>query len=177
MKKVLFHTGRGGRFNNSGFKTCKGLVDSFNPEYYGINVYFDPEESNPDVTLDNGEVACTLEELKADSGSFKIDNDYDTYSWCLISDLDEEELSILVRDLKPYEYKDALIESGVDANVFNLLEATGKISEYVVSIDSQISFTEFINFNEVLEFESEEAAEEEGYSKYAKINDKYYTID
>ena len=177
MKKVLFHTGRGGRFYNAGHKTCKGIIDYFNPEYYGINIYYDEEEDNPKVRLDNGEVACSLAELNADRGSFNIDNDYDTYSWCPISELDEEEMKIIVRDLKPYEYKGLLIENGVDKRVFKLLEETLNLSENFEAIYNQLSFEDFIGLYDVVSFESEEEAEENGYKTTIEIESKFYWID
>lgn len=171
---VLFHTGRGGRFYNAGYKTCKGLIDSFNPEYYGINIFYDENEDNPDVKLDNGEVACTLDELNSQSGTFNIDNDYNSYDWCPISELDENELEIMIRDLSPYEYKDALIDSGVDSNVFQILEETGNLLKFVDTIYSQVSFEDFKNFDEVLEFDNDE--DYDGNSNLVEIDGKFYTI-
>lgn len=177
MKKVLFHTGRGGRFNNAGHVTCKGLVESFNPEYYGINIYFNEEEENPNILLENSEVVCTLNELKADSGSFNIDNDYNSYHWLPVADLDENDILIMIRDLSTYEYKDELIESGVDANVFKILEEFDKLNEYVYYLSNQTSWTDFKKNNEVLEFNSEDEADEAGFNKVIEIEDKYYTFN
>ena len=56
MKKVLFHTGRGGRFYNSGYTTAEDVIEPFNPEYYGISVFSD--EENPEIRLENGKVVC-----------------------------------------------------------------------------------------------------------------------
>ena len=70
MKKVLFHTGRGGRFNNAGHVTAEGVIGEFNPEYFGINIYFNDNEENPEIRLDNGEVVCNLNDLYSDNGSF-----------------------------------------------------------------------------------------------------------
>lgn len=171
---VLFHTGRGGRFNNAGHKVCKGLVSQFNPEYYGINIYYDEDAENPDVTLDNEEVVCTLDEMRASTGVFDIDGGYNTYNWLPIAELDEKELKIMIRDLSFYEYEDALIDSGVDADVLKLLEVTGNLLEYVETIHNQVSFEKFKGFKEVLEFDNEDDCV--GNYNLVEIDDKFYTI-
>ena len=175
MKKVLFHTGRGGRFYNSGYTTAKDVIESFNPEYYGISVFSD--EENLEIRLENGKVVCNLNDLDSDNGSFNIDNDFDSYHWVAFKDLDENDLEIIIRDLRTYEFKDELIESGVDENVFNFLEHFDKLKEYVSILDLQTTWEDFKNYNEVLEFNSEEEAEEAGHFKVIKIDNKYYTLD
>ena len=70
-----------------------------------------------------------------------------------------------------------MIESGVDENVFNFLEHFGKLKEYVSVLDLQTTWKDFKNYNEVLEFNSEEEAEEAGHFKVINIGDKYYTLD
>ena len=175
MKKVLFHTGRGGRFYNSGYTTAKDVIESFNPEYYGISVFSD--EENLEIRLENGKVVCNLNDLDSDNGSFNIDNDFDSYHWVAFKDLDEDDLKIIIRDLYTYQYRDELIESGVDENVFNFLEYFDKLKEYVSVLDLQTTWEDFKNYNEVLEFNSEEEAEEAGHFKVITIGDKYYTLD
>ena len=175
MKKVLFHTGRGGRFYNSGYTTAEDVIESFNPEYYGISVFSD--EENLEIRLKNGKVVCTTDDLDSDNGSFNIDNDFDSYHWVAFKDLDENDLEIIIRDLRTYEFKDELIESGVDENVFNFLEHFGKLKEYVSILDLQTTWKDFKNYNEVLEFNSEGEAEEAGHFKVINIGDKYYTLD
>ena len=175
MKKVLFHTGRGGRFYNSGYTTAEDVIESFNPEYYGISVFSD--EENPEIRLENGKVVCNLNDLDSDNGSFNIDNDFDSYHWVAFKDLDENDLEIIIRDLRTYEFKDELIESGVDENVFNFLEHFGKLKEYVSVLDLQTTWKDFKNYNEVLEFNSEGEAEEAEHFKVINIGDKYYTLD
>ena len=177
MKKVLFHTGRGGRFYNSGYTTAEDVIESFNPEYYGISVFSNEDEENPEIRLENGKVVCTTDDLDSDNGAFNIDNDFDSYHWVTFKDLNEEDLKIIIRDLSTYQYRDELIESGVDENVFNFLEHFGKLKEYVSILDLQTTWGDFKNYNEVLEFNSEEEAEEDGYSKVIKIDNKYYTLD
>mgnify|MGYP003618510360 CR=1 FL=1 len=175
MKKVLFHTGRGGRFYNSGYTTAEDVIEPFNPEYYGISVFSD--EENPEIRLENGKVVCNLNDLDSDNGSFNIDNDFDSYHWVAFKDLDENDLEIIIRDLRTYEFKDELIESGVDENVFNFLEHFGKLKEYVSVLDLQTTWKDFKNYNEVLEFNSEGEAEEAEHFKVINIGDKYYTLD
>ena len=177
MKKVLFHTGRGGRFYNSGYTTAEGVIESFDPGYYGINVFRNEDEENPEIRLENGKVVCNFNDLYSDNGSFNIDNDFDSYHWVAFKDLDEEDLEIIIRDLPTYQYRDELIESGVDENVFNFLEHFDKLKEYVSILDLQTTWKDFKNYSEVIEFDSELEAEEAGYSKVIKIDDKCYTLD
>ena len=83
----------------------------------------------------------------------------------------------MIRDLSTYQYEDELIESGVDENVFKLLEHFGDLKKYVEVLYLQTLWEDFKNFDEVLEFNSEEAAEEAGYSKTFEIEDKFYVLD
>lgn len=176
-KKVLFHIGRGGRFYNQGHKTCEGIIDSFNPEYYGVNIYFNEDEENPEIRLENGNVVCTLEDLNSDNGAFNIDGEYDTYVWKTINKLSELELAIMVRGLNTYEYKDLLIENGLDRRVFDILNASGDLSKHIAIIYNEVSFEDFINFDEVNIYNSEEEALEDGSRNTFEIEGKYYSIN
>lgn len=45
-QSILFHTGRGGQFNNQGHQTAKGIIDSFDPNKLGINYSYSFENLN-----------------------------------------------------------------------------------------------------------------------------------
>ena len=149
MKKVLFRTGRGGRFNNAGHVTAEGVIGEFNPEYFGINIYFNDNEENPEIRLDNGEVVCNLNDLDSDNGSFNIDNDYNSYHWVAFKDLDENDLKIMIRDLSEHEYRYELIESGVDIDVFNYLSEKDILNtdDGIYHLDNQTTWKDFKDAN------------------------------
>jgi len=108
QKVVVFHTGRGGRFNNQGHKTCKGMFDSFEADYFGINIYFEGDVINDD----SGNQVCTLSEYGSNKGTMDIDGDYDTYHWMPVNEIDEDEAKIIVRDMNGYSADEIIEESG-----------------------------------------------------------------
>lgn len=65
-KVVVFHTGRGGRFNNSGYVTCKGYDSAFDAEYYGINIYFGFENMNDDILEQLEEQNISVSDMASD---------------------------------------------------------------------------------------------------------------
>lgn len=225
QKKVLFHTGRGGRFNNPGYTTCKGLIDYFDAEYYGINTYYGFENQELETILydqgidiselannfdeeakakinalklvksevfgetqfwtaddlgdavvidDSGDEVCTIEEYTSEKGTFNIDHDYNTYYWVPISDLDEDELKMMVNALADWEYKDELIANGVDEDVFTLLEKANKLPDHVYDLYNQTTFDQFINQNNILVFDNEEDGED---LDLIELNDKFYAFE
>lgn len=76
MKKVLFKIGRGGRFNNPGHTSCEGLIDGFDAECFGIDVYFTFE--NISEVLENSGFE-SIDELEDAHGFNDTDfaNDWD----------------------------------------------------------------------------------------------------
>ncbi len=97
---VKFHIGRGGRFNNQGHLTFKGVQridegDSFNELFFN-------DKTKEYQNCQGGEVGLT--EVEADSGIGRIDQDgdYDTTYTTTIEDLTEEEES-LIRESSGYE--------------------------------------------------------------------------
>lgn len=176
MKKiVVFHTGRGGRFNNQGFVTCKGVVDEFSADYYGINVFFLEEKGI--VVDESGNEMCTIEEYNSENGTLNIDGDYNTYNWVPFEELDEKQTKIMVRDLLPYNYKDLLIEDGFSEKLFEFLEANGKLLEFSDIIHSRITLDEFLKFSEVIEYVSEEEAENDGFFDTLEYDSVFYGIE
>lgn len=237
MKKVVvFHIGRGGRFHNSGYKTCEGLFDSFDPEYFGIDTYstfrnldevlesanisrdelydfgfdytlnaynwdddskqlfndlklkhyeFDEDDNiiedesitaedlgEPILTGSSGNELCTIEELNSDSGSMDINGDYNTYYWCPISELNEREFEIMIRDLDTDEYKDEMVKNGTDEHVFDILNYFDRLNEYIDALQNCISFEEFISYGHFVE-----TTEDDDEEDTVKINGKFYKED
>ena len=108
QKVVVFHTGRGGRFNNQGHKTCKGMFDSFEADYFGINIYFEGDVINDD----SGNQICTLSEYESNTGTMDIDGDYDTYHWMPVNEIDEDDAVIIIKSLNVHSADEILEESG-----------------------------------------------------------------
>lgn len=158
MKVAVFHTGRGGRFYNAGHVTFLGIYDNFDPDYFGVNVYFGFENwyefcenyitsDIPDDILDwdtyldynnitesdkqkfndyclqhsidfsfedlgevivfkdNGnKTSTTLNELNSTSGSLDLDGGYDSYGWCAVKNLEQDDIKLILDAQNSYEY-------------------------------------------------------------------------
>lgn len=225
-KVVVFHKGRGGRFNNEGYLTCKDVLDRFTADYYGINVYFSFENITPDlidqleelgeditqmasswdqesknrfnalnlldhdgnsITADSlgdaviidesgNSTSCTVEEYESNSGLLDIDGDYDTYIWKPVSEMNENETEVMLRDLKPYEYEELLFENGVDQDVFKIIKSSSNMKNWVFDIFNKTSFEAFCSFPGVIVFDCVEDAEEEGFKGPVEVRGKYYVV-
>lgn len=93
-KIAVFHIGRGGRYYNGGYKTFKCFANSFDAEYFGVNVF----EVNGNIIDEAGDVVCTVEEYNSNKGTLDIDGEYNTYVWLPIADIDEDDLKLIYRD-------------------------------------------------------------------------------
>lgn len=93
-KIAIFHTGRGGRFNNAGYREFKGFFDSFDAEYFGESIFIDEDAGI--ITDESGNEVCTVEEYNSNNGTLNLDNDYDKYDWKPVSELEESEISDFV---------------------------------------------------------------------------------
>lgn len=92
---VMFHIGRGGRFNNQGYKTFKGINDITDCSDFENNLFLN-EETNEWLDCSGNEVGLTLEESESGIGRINIDNDYDTTYTTLLSGISAEELEVIM---------------------------------------------------------------------------------
>ena len=96
MGYITFHTGRGGKFNNGGYKTFYAPIDFqelLNRE--SENLFFDEEEQYIDA---NGNVLVTAEDALSMTGVLDYDGIYDSYCTKEIKDLTIDEALIVLRD-------------------------------------------------------------------------------
>ena len=131
--RVIFHTGRGGRFHNAGYKTAKKVLrsnyfDASEAEYFGYHLYYyykgepfdlpatskgwkgiNPQEIK--VLDGGGDEVCDYSDVLADYGTMNFDNEYDSITWKAFYLLEESDLFVMIRDLSVYEYYDGLLEA------------------------------------------------------------------
>jgi hypothetical protein len=87
---VAFHIGRGGRFNNSGFRTYLGEK---NIAEFVNDLYLNEDET---MYLDhNGNEVLSMEDSLSGIGTINIDNDYDTTYTKSIDDCNEHEIELI----------------------------------------------------------------------------------
>ena len=143
--------------------SAKQRFDNIMKTEFGSN--YTASDLGESVVIDfNGSIYCTVEKLNLNSGTFEIDGEYNSHHWLPISELSENQFELMIRDLKSYEFENQLIESGTDKNVLGLVSEFGLLSEYYYDIMNGISFEKFIeNRTEVLSFDTEEAANDNGY--------------
>lgn len=119
--KLLFHIGRGGRFNNSGYMTFEGIDDLTGSSFYVNQEYYYPhlkDYDGNDVLDENGdwieddsddaqvldhngnEVGLTFGELYEGIGRIDLDGDYDTWIAIHSDDMGEEHIQAIIRHYK-----------------------------------------------------------------------------
>lgn len=102
MCYITFHIGRGGRFNNAGYKTFYDAIDFQELiRRESNNLYYD--EDSFCYTDAFGNILIDAEKSESYSGVLDYDGEYDTFITKRINNLSEEEILIVLRD-KGYEY-------------------------------------------------------------------------
>lgn len=115
---VYFHTGRGGRFNNAGHRTFRGLknisevltlCDSSNRHSY----YYERDNKGrfcaPYYADQNGNYLISEKELSTGVGQLEWDTIYDTDTCFLLSDCSENDLNIILESSE-WDKEDVIIE-------------------------------------------------------------------
>lgn len=92
-KIAVFHTTKA-TYRSRAKRELKGFFNSFDPDYFGENVY--PNEEDGNVYDDSQNIVCTIQELESLNGTMNLDNEYDMYDWKPVSELTEEEISKFV---------------------------------------------------------------------------------
>lgn len=114
-----FHIGRGGRFFNAGHLTYNGMVDSITSTSAFNSLFAQHDES--DNELDEFEyfdgngngVELTKTQAKEGTGTINIDNDYDTTYCIRVSEVDENQMEVILRDTKgSWEFQNILFQTG-----------------------------------------------------------------
>jgi len=165
---VAFHIGRGGQFFNAGFLSFEGEKK--------ISDYTDDLFLNEDQEWTDGsghEVGLSLEQSKTGTGLIDRDGDYDTtYAHC-IEDCSEDELELIYKSSP--ELVLSYLKTNTDAQVIDVLEAFGKINDFLFEIMTDGEELEYYGI--------EECTEDEYYTKWDAdhthvriVNGKYYFI-
>ena len=99
MKTIIFHTGKGGRFNNGGHKKFICVLD--NPmdiiskiENSGTNL-FETEQEGETWYVDHSGRGCSTGEIESGNFRFDFDGEYDTWHGSTISNLSEQEIELI----------------------------------------------------------------------------------
>lgn len=111
--KVWFHVGRGGRFNNGGHKTYRGVVNQL-ADCFGDSTVIDFNEDGnplPDedwVLLDSGGnvILNGRDQIEAETGVLDWDSEYDTDIVRYIEDCDDDEYQLILDAYNRHEYID-----------------------------------------------------------------------
>lgn len=136
-KTALFHIGRGGRFHNPGHKTLHGvnenLQDARKMEEDKLFLHerdFRSRYCKPFMS-DNDGLIC-MEDANAEVGVIDFDGTYDSWKSVYLEDLDEEELSLVMDEVREgrfapseEEWRQLLNASPYCATVGELLEYYG----------------------------------------------------
>lgn len=161
-KTILhFHIGRGGRFNNTGYTTYKGIEDAsiisnylFFPKYKNGN---DITRSNTHYMLDEtgNELSATVNEYNRGVGVYDWDGDYDTDSFIYADDLDEDLILLILQgnDPEDFRYYPDLYEILSNADVYRLV---GKNPFRKWTIESGLTYKEAIELQDRLEEDEED---------------------
>lgn len=106
---LMYHIGRGGRFNNQGylsFVDCKKITEC---NGFDVNTYlYDRDEKGkyckPYLTDGSGNILMNAEEydeaMTTGIGTLDFDGEYDTTYTTYLKDVSEEEFELLNEDLK-----------------------------------------------------------------------------
>ena len=101
--KVWFHVGRGGRFNNGGHKTYRGVVDQLSDCFGDATVIDFNEDGNPLpdedwVLLDSGGnvILNGRDQIEAETGTLDWDGEYDTDIVRYLEDCDDDECQLIL---------------------------------------------------------------------------------
>lgn len=111
--KVRFHVGRGGRFNNAGYKTYVDTVESL-AECFGDSIIICEDENGkplPDsewLLIDSGSnvILSGRDEIEAETGILDWDGGYDTDIVRYLSECDDDEYQMILDAAERGEYVD-----------------------------------------------------------------------
>jgi len=132
---VMFHIGKGGRFNNGGHLTYKGVHELSEVEsYFGKHLFIHEDDKTLNEVYDSsGDEVCTMDEYNSGIGTINFDNEYDTYYTKTIKDCTEKELALIVAE-NPYDLENLIKEAtGEDFNLIKKLKEKGFLSEAVLN--------------------------------------------
>lgn len=111
--KVWFHVGRGGKFNNGGHKTYRGVVNQLSDCFGDSTVIDFNEDGNPLpdedwVLLDSGGnvILNGRDQIEAETGVLDWDSEYDTDIVRYLEDCTDEEYQLIIDAYNNHCYVD-----------------------------------------------------------------------
>ena len=131
---VYFHTGRGGRFNNAGYRSFQGtknisevlsLCDASRRWSFLVNREENGRFCAPYYADQNGDLLISEKELKTGVGQLEWDGDYDTDTCFMLNECDENDLKLIIESRewnKEYiivEYFNECTDLVIDWSKFN----------------------------------------------------------
>ena len=139
--KVRFHIGRGGHFNNAGFKTYVGTVNELS-DCFGDSIVISEDEHGktlPDSEwklVDSGSnvILSGRDEIESETGILDWDGEYDTDIVRKLSECDDDEYQLILDAAERGEY----VEKVVLAYVCSALDKLMATSIKVYSSDMEV---------------------------------------
>ena len=139
--KVRFHIGRGGHFNNAGFKTYVGTVNELS-DCFGDSIVISEDEHGktlPDSEwklVDSGSnvILSGRDEIESETGILDWDGEYDTDIVRKLSECDDDEYQLILDAAEHCEY----VEKVVLAYACSALDKLMATSIKVYSSDMEV---------------------------------------
>ena len=142
--KVRFHIGRGGHFNNAGFKTYVGTVNELS-DCFGDSIVISEDENGktlPDSEwklVDSGSnvILSGRDEIESETGILDWDGEYDTDIVCYLTDCDERECQLIFDAAEKGEYIEYHILAYVCSALDKLIARSINVTPTTMEVHTQ----------------------------------------
>ena len=132
--KVRFHIGRGGHFNNAGFKTYVGTVNELS-DCFGDSIVISEDENGktlPDSEwklVDSGSnvILSGRDEIESETGILDWDGEYDTDIVRHLSECDDDEYQLILDAAERGEYVEKVVLAYVCSALDKLMATSIKV--------------------------------------------------
>ena len=185
--KVRFHIGRGGHFNNAGFKTYVGTVNELS-DCFGDSFLISEDENGktlPDSEwrlMDGGGnvILSGRDEIESETGILDWDGEYDTDIVCYLTDCDERECQLIFDAAEKGEYIEYHILAYVCSALDKLIARSINVTPTTMEVHTQeeeytiLQRDDYSSYSEDEVDEVRDLLEEEGFISKSidKIIDK-----
>jgi len=151
---VAFHIGRGGRFNNAGHLTFRGVytlaeVMNLREESHGT-FYNDKDITSPHYTDHNGNYLISKADLDSGVGKLEWDTHYDTDYTIYARDLNDEEAHLVLKEAMEFEGKYCLnypLNEMLEGISIKLIVKAAKLGKLIEVYDYYHKGEEWLNEN------------------------------
>ena len=142
--KVRFHVGRGGRFNNAGYKTYVDTVDSLAECFGDSCIISEDEDGNalPDSEwqlMDRGGniILTGRDDIESDTGVLDWDGEYDTDIVRYLPDCTDDEYQLILDAAERGEYVDKTVLAYACSELNKLMVTNIKADRSSMSVFTQ----------------------------------------